>query len=696
MSWLDELSPWEVPETISTRTREKLVLPIPLVQAPSTARVVMVNFDELERLGIAVPKGRRLTAALETAILQRFALRPAEEGEQPLTSGVATRYQGYPGYVQGDGRAVMLAQANRRDRRGRSRERIDVQLKGVATGLLPKRKDWASRHGRMFLSRAIQEALYADYLASNGVPSNRWLAIIDAGHTITRPSDSAEIRVGWHVRTGGFWRMGHLWHFADDRAALREVVNEVRELLAKEQGRATRPTIARTYLLLLRKKVLELADAWWLRYVHGSYTPDNVGLFECVDQGTACTTDRNHPGFSAHRVGFSYAAAMLMGEDYKRILPEALRKVATRAERRALSKLAPGQTTTRWFTARMAFQLLRHLGVEDRAAGRLLRRHRTEVEGWWRRFQAFADAADRGRESWVGRHAAFRVRHSAHFDVFRAIPVVLRLATSKRSVRERAQRLLVVLRPEVDRTGRDLLAAVAFIELVDEVIGRATKEATRGAELRLMRERAVALGRRSRTLEGGDSLQIAERFVDGLQKNVSLHRVRAWLRIVLRRNLVDAEGTAIWSARQLRARRTPRLPDGRWIVSRVIENGVEFQQVSDGVHDALRFVVTRRMTRERSESVWLELKWKGVWLRRQRVAMTDDELVFEVPLDGPPPRRVRARFVGARRYSNAGLGYCRDVPIVFSSLEVQLELARLAGEAGQTRALPPVLEPLRG
>ncbi len=704
MNRLDALEPWSAPPSLGKRTREKLLVPIGLTTAPPTARVVMVNFDELERLGIPVPAGRRLTSELETELLTRFAVRPIEEGERAQLTGFATRYQGYPGYVQGDGRAVMVAQAAVIDSRGRRRERVDVQLKGVATGLLPKRKDWASRNGRMFLSRAIQEALYADFLAANGVASNRWLAIIDAGHTITRPSDSVEFRVGWHLRTGNFWRMGHLWHFADDRRALRDVLTEVRQVLAQERGRRALPSLERTYHWLLRKKAIELADAWWLRYVHGSYTPDNVGLFECLDQGTACTIDRNHPSFSAHRVGYSHAAAMLMGEDYKRILPEALRKIATPAERRRLVRIAPGQVTGRWFERRMAFQLLRHLGVEERVAQRLLHRHRDRAIAWWTSFRALADAVDRGRESWVGRQAAFRVRHAAHFDVFRAIQAGLRLATIARfteapaasTVRARAQRLLATLRPEADRTGRDLLSAVSFLELLDEVIARSTTTATRLAELRLMRERAAVLGRRSSSLEGGDSLTIAERFVNGLQNLVPMSRVRAWLRIVSRRNVIDGPGTSIWAARELRTGRTPRLPDGRWIVSRVIENGVEFQQVSDGVRDAFRFVVTRRMTREASTSLRLELRWSGVWRRSKRTSMTDDELVFEVPIDRPLPRRLRARFVGTRRFTNGGLGYARDVPLLFSSLEVQLELARLAKARGQHREIPEVLKPLVG
>jgi hypothetical protein len=691
MSRLAKLDEWAPPETLSGRTKERLLVPIGLTTENTAAagpRVLMVNFEELERLGIHVP-GRRLTKALETELLQRFALRPAGEGEASIVTGIATRYQGYPGAVQGDGRAVLLGQARRLDDRGRPRERIDLQLKGVATGLLPRRKDWASRHGKMFLSRAIQEALYADFLQRNGVASNRWLVIIDSGTTVNRPADSKDVRVGLHVRVGQFWRMGHFWHFADDRRALAEVVNEVRTVLGEERGRGP-VSLPRAYLLLLRRKVVELADAWWLRYAHGSYTPDNVGLFECMDQGTACTVDRTHPSFSAHRVGYTHGLAMLMGEDYKRYLPETFRKVATSAERAQLTRLTPGIRTTQWLESRMTYQFLRRFGLDERQVRLTLRDHRARATGWWRRFRAWADASDRGRAVDVGTNMSFRARHAAHFDVFRAMHVSLRLARTDGSVRERAQRLLHVLRPELDRIGSDLTEAAAFVELVDELISIVLGDGPRRlAELTLWHERARALTRRIRPLEGADSLELAERFVEARERAVRPGRLRAFLGVTLRRNLIDGPGAPIWAARQLRLGKAPRLPDGRWIVSTLIENGVEFQQVSDGVHDAFRFVVARSLQRDSEPGLRLELKWgSSVWLSRAAQAVTPEAWIFEVPIDRALPRHLRARFTGLRRHSNAGVGYGRGVPIVFRSLDVQVELARKAQQRGQRRQLP--------
>lgn len=705
---LAPLEAWAAPERLSTRTRDKLLVPIGLARegsAEAQPRVLMVNFDELARLGVKVPRHGRLTPALERELLARFALRPAGEGEAPVATGVATRYQGYPGAVQGDGRAVLVAQAVRRDASGRPRERVDVQLKGVATGLLPRRKDWASRHGKMFLSRALQEAFYADYLDSNGVPSNRWLCIIDSGATIQRPADEVEVRVGLHVRAGQFWRMGHLWLFSDDRRALRDVLDEVRHLLAQERGRKAPLSPARAYLLLLRRKALELADAWWLRYAHGSFTPDNIGLFECMDQGTACTVDRTHVSFSAHRMGYGHVPELLMEEDYKRHLPELKRRAATREERRALSRLKPAPLARGWLLSRMTFQALRRLGLDERQARRLLSRHREAAVEVYRLVRALADEVDRDRQEVVGDKLTFLARHAARYDVFAALAKVARLAQHRHrwTARERAQRLLPVFKPELDRTGLDLERALSLVEVVDQVADLALgalPEAARRAHLALWAERAKALNRRVKSLEGGNSLAVAEEFVLARVQRASLARVRARLTAFLRSNVVDGPGTALEAARRLRRGKPRRLPDGRLLVGECVEDGVAIQQVSDGVTDALRFVVALDGVRlDDAAKLKLELRWGRVRLERACVSASAEEVVFEVPVGPHAPPRFRAGFVGTakgrmKRLTNGGVGFGRCVPLLFHSLEVQVALAAEARRNGLERALPDVVAAL--
>ncbi|MEW5740688.1 MAG: protein adenylyltransferase SelO family protein [Myxococcota bacterium] len=704
---LAPLRPWEAPARLSERTRQKLLVPIPLAHDTQAGpRVLLVNFAELERLGVEVPRFHRLTKRLERALLERFALRPAVEGESPVATGFATRYQGYPGAVQGDGRAVLVAVGQRRDAQGRRRERVDVQLKGVATGLLPRRKDWASRHGKMFLSRALQEAFYADYLAASGVPSNRWLAIIDSGATITRPSDNVEVRVGLHVRSGQFWRMGHLWLFSDDRRALKDVLDEVAQLLASERGRKTGVTPARAYLLLLRRKVVELADAWWLRYAHGSFTPDNIGLFECLDQGTACTVDRTHVSFSAHRMGYGHVPELLMEEDYKRHLRELQLRAATRDERRALGKLKPAPLVRGWLLSRMTYQALRRLGLDEAQVRVVLRGHREAAVRLYRLVRSLADEVDRGREVAVGVKLTFRARHAARYDVFAALTRVVQLAARRElSQRQRALRLLPVLKPEADRTGLDLERALSLVEAVDGLVDLALgkmDEARRGAHLALWAERAKALNRRVRALEGGDSLDVAEQFVEARTQGASLGRIRARLTAFLRSNVVDGPGTALEAARRLRRGKAARLPDGRVIVSECVEGGVAIQQVSDGVRDGLRFVVaTEGLRLDEPAALTLELRWGRARLQRAPVEVTQEEVVFEVPVKPHAPRKFRAGFVGTsggkrRRVNNGGVGFGRWVPLLFEKLEVQVALAAEARRRGKARRLPDVVAPLGG
>lgn len=695
------LEAWTPPETLSKRTQDKLLLPVPLVPVGSTPRarprVVMLNFDELERLGVDVGD-RIVTPELEREILERFALRPVESGESGSRLGIATRYEGYPGAVQGDGRAVLLAKA-RRIVNGRPRERVDVQVKGIATGLLPRRKDWTSRHGKMVLDRGLQEAFYAAFLEQNGVATNRWLAIIDLGATVTRPTDNVELRVGLHVRSGQFWRMGHLWHFARDQKALRDVTRELGRLLADERGRRTPPSAARMWAQLARRKAVELADSWWLRYAHGSFTPDNVGLFESMDQGTACTVDRTHVSFSAHRMGFGHAPEVLMEEDYKRYLPGFLASVQRRPERQRLERIPWAQVARGFLRRRMEWQLLRHLGLDERQVRHALHRHRPLVESFFSLFRSLCNQVDRDRETRIGTKGPFRVRHGATYDMFPVLPTLSALARRGWDLRRQALALLPVMRPETDRTGLDLKRAVLLIEhfdgLLKAVLGNDAAERI-NATLLVWNDRARALGRRTKELEGADSLKWAEHFVAQRQQGVSAARLRAWLNGFLRRNVIDGPGSAPHAARQLRRGRFASSEDGRVVVTRCVENGVTIEQLSDGVRDVLRFRVSRRhFEGVAPETVRLELRWGAVRLPRALTSETRDALFFEVPVDESAPRQFRARFVSpGRRVTNGGHGFGAQVRLLFSSLDVQLELARYARQRGLTRPIDPAMRPL--
>ena len=81
MTRLEPLRPWTPPEDLSERTQGKLYVEVPLVPEPgapeSPPRVVLANFDELNRLGVKVPRGNRLTKSFERELLEHFALSPS-------------------------------------------------------------------------------------------------------------------------------------------------------------------------------------------------------------------------------------------------------------------------------------------------------------------------------------------------------------------------------------------------------------------------------------------------------------------------------------------------------------------------------------------------------------------------------------------------------------------------------------------
>jgi hypothetical protein len=169
----------------------------------------------------------------------------------------------------------------------------------------------------------------------------------------------------------------------------------------------------------------------------------------------------------------------------------------------------------------------------------------------------------------------------------------------------------------------------------------------------------------------------------------------------MRENVIHGPCTALDAARRLRTGRAERLSDGRVVVTACAEGGVLVQQVSDGVRDALRIVVAGNpLQLDEPTALQLELRWGQVRLLRAPQSATRREVVYEVPLPPFAPRRFRAYFSATRdgqrrRLANGGVGFGRSVPLLFASLDVQLELAREAQRRGEVRPLPPTLEALR-
>jgi hypothetical protein len=167
-------------------------------------------------------------------------------------------------------------------------------------------------------------------------------------------------------------------------------------------------------------------------------------------------------------MGYGHCPDILMEEDYKRHLPDLLKRAATRAERIALNALPLAPLARGWLEVRMTFQALRHLGLDEVQVRTLLRRHRAKAIAFWRFVKQLADEVVRDHEVAVGSQMTFRARHAARYDLFAVLTKVVQLLTGPtRTARQRALRLLPVLRPESDQIGLDLARALTLVEHVD-------------------------------------------------------------------------------------------------------------------------------------------------------------------------------------------------------------------------------------
>ncbi|MCK5799097.1 MAG: YdiU family protein, partial [Deltaproteobacteria bacterium] len=348
---------------LKPETRKKVIVEVPLV-AEKGAHVLLANNRELKRLGLKPPENGLQSATYEKQVLGAFAFRPATPEEIQTKAythvGLATRYADKNGAkgVKGDGRAVLVGDVVVKNRKGRITGVYDIQVKGIGTGLHPDWKGFGHRHGRESLRQALEDALFSDYLATNGIRTNNWLAVIDTGKTIEYP-DGGKERAGLLVRGGNFLRLAHLNLVKDDPAALRDLVDHVNRTLSMELGRKRSLSLAGLYKVLTQRKAQEVADLFFLRTVHGSSTYDNIGLVENMDHGTGSTVDRTHKNYSffSKWVGFGGEPAFILSRYYETELLGFLKQVAHGAERKALDAIKPAALTSGMLEHRMRYQL---------------------------------------------------------------------------------------------------------------------------------------------------------------------------------------------------------------------------------------------------------------------------------------------------------------------------------------------------
>ncbi len=158
-----------------------------------------------------------------------------------------------------------------------------------------------------------------------------------------------------------------------------------------------------------------LADLWWLRSVHSSVTPDNIGLMETMDHGTASAVDRPHAQYrfemALTSAGFNREAAQVLGK-YQETLAPLLEKVARGSDRARLEKLDFVKADNEnllpailqgMFDRAMTRNALLHAGFSEKDAAALMGgKHRRAASGFFRLVWSLANEKGSGKHEIKG------------------------------------------------------------------------------------------------------------------------------------------------------------------------------------------------------------------------------------------------------------------------------------------------------
>jgi uncharacterized protein YdiU (UPF0061 family) len=212
-------------------------------------------------------------------------------GAEPIAMGYAGHQFG--GFVPqlGDGRAILLGEAQARDG-----SRYDIQLKGSGRTRYSRRGD-----GRAALGPVLREYMVSEAMHALGIPTTRALAAVTTGETVQRelPLPGAILTrvAASHVRVGTFEFAATL----PDGQPLRALVGHVIERLYPSARTEASPALA-----LLRRVVERQASlvAQWMHvgFIHGVMNTDNMALSgETIDFGPCAFMDAYDPAtvFSA-------------------------------------------------------------------------------------------------------------------------------------------------------------------------------------------------------------------------------------------------------------------------------------------------------------------------------------------------------------------------------------------------------------
>jgi serine/tyrosine/threonine adenylyltransferase len=241
----------------------------------------LLKFNEV----LATDLGFDIAELDAEALAQRFSGNAIPQGLEPIALAYAGHQFGQFVPQLGDGRAIILGEAQ-----DRSGARRDIQLKG--SGRTPYSR---GGDGRAALGPVLREYLLSEAMHALGIPTTRALAAVTTGESVfrERPLPGAILtRVA-----ASLVRVGTFQYFA-----ARGDVDGVRQLADYVIGRnyPNAEADANRYLALLRAVTESQASliANWMNvgFIHGVMNTDNMAVSgETIDFGPCAFMDSYDP-----------------------------------------------------------------------------------------------------------------------------------------------------------------------------------------------------------------------------------------------------------------------------------------------------------------------------------------------------------------------------------------------------------------
>ncbi len=686
---------------------------IPVVPRPD-AKLLYVDPKALRDLGLHIGTYGRLTQDEERALAQSFAVRPARAGEDATHDVVATRYQDLSrgqgfGAVQGDGRAgilgkplsIQIAQKSK----GTKTELVNLRVKGVPTGLAPVGTPKGDGHGTGLLSElnALADTIVGSYLGRNGVDATRAPAVasVDEQYKYYFVLGGEKVpftsRVGFQLLAGSFDRLAHLQAADGDPQVLRGLLDDVGVQVAAELGRKHPLGHAALYMWLVDRQAREQADLWFARAMHGSTTYDNVGLRDGIDMSTVAVVDRAHPTYRpidhiSQGMGKEAEEVMgfMMGGELTRFFKEA----ATPEEQAKLATIDPGRLAFSSWWRRMGANAVHHLGFDDDTVRTLCKHDRGAVFTFLDTMKNVAERQVIGAQHQMSKDDV--VSDPARYDAFAAMAILVPTIESGLPEAQQIDRVLAALQPIAPDAAADRAAAKELLDAARPVVAaglRGVAGDVKQAKVEIVADQAQRVNAPVVEFAFSAVRNWTAAKLDAVHAGtLSQERLRGEVGALVRRNIRRGPEAADAVAMGVRHDDRPRENTGRIELSRVEENGVLLQELSDGARDLVRFSLatdplsTGDLGRYRMRC---SLDGGATFQTLSPTRIERGEAVFDV-LVTKAPTAITASFFDVsdptKTFDQDGLGFGAGHLPVLASLAVDAELGAYADRHGLRRS----------